>query len=386
MSDVSQFEVGAEVYNHAVNDAMATHLFPKQGVNGGDVAAMDDEEFLGALQSGDKQPLNPVRIAREALELPEDTPVAEVMDGLAAAHGELLQTYEDNGVDPEPALQAAGDIIAHTEAYIAGYSRALGSFANAIHWANPSHDGPKRWIDHVWVPEEDMHDRSLAFMMAARANPRLEEFYDHHAHHMQVGMHVPLEDPLQATAYLAQQEGSTGPSYKGYEALLGPVLGAFPRAIGNQEARHTRFYRYVARELAREYPDDMTVALLGEEQNFAMPGQQGIPDFKEKAGVAGGVGILDPEKIITVQRGLNAYMGLDGLDYETDEGKAARDALIDPFGDFGERMLEKRASQMAKARERAARRAEGRGEFLPAIIDVTVVQDPRTGELSFPRS
>lgn len=380
----------SEVFNRAVNDAMATHLLGS-AASGVDIGGLDDQEFLAVVQSVKGQPMNPFTIVGTNVEFSDpqnwDTPLMDdVVDVLRGAAEELRHNYREHGVEPTRAIDAATQIISHTEAYITGYSRELGILGHRMVAANVGHNALQRWVAKLWVPEEDMHDRSLSFQNTLVGEVDMEEFFAGHAHHMQVGMHVPLVNLEQSTAYLAQQEGSTVPSYQGYAALLGPTLGQIPRAVGAQEARHTRFYTYVDERMMDEFPDDTVVALLGEEEAFEMPGMEGIPNFASMAAVAGLVGILDPVKVLTVQQRLNTRLKIADRQFTTDEAKRAQDILVNPSGPFSKAKLEKRQRQMEILRERAVEKERREGEPLPAILGMTVVADPRTNELSFPYS
>ncbi len=371
-----------ETYNLAFSDAIATHL-SLPGISGTDLSKMSDVEFMEQIESSGRQPLNPVSVARETLGLEEGTPLMDIMSGLRQAYAKIVEQYEGHGVDGRSALKNASNIIGHTEAYISGYSRELGRLVNKMVLYNPKYNMPSRWLDKIWVPQEDVHDRLWSMMITGFADENMETFYDDHSHHMQVGVHIPIKSILPTQTYLMQQEGSTVPSYGNTAALYGPVLRNPALRIREDEARHKREYQAVTKRLLEVEPDGVVLAIKNEFDNFAMPGRDGIRNFATKELNAVINGILDPVSVLAVQIPMIRQL-VDSAEVKTDEAKVARDALMDTSGDYSQKQVEKRKYQLELMRNRVIKKAIANGELLPAILGVTVVSDSRTGELSFP--
>ena len=373
-----------ETYNSAFGDAIATHL-AVPGVTGEELATMSDTEFVEVIKSSERQPLNPITIARETLGLEEGTPVIEIMAGFKKAYQDLIAEYEDNGVDGRSALLNASNLIGHTEAYITGYSRDLGRLTNKMVLLDASYKMPTRWLDKIWVPQEDAHDRLWSLMMGGLSDDDMEVFYKDHARHMQIGVHLPVTSILPTQTYLMQQEGSTVPSYGNTAALYGPVLRKPALRIREDEARHRREYQAVTKKLMEVDPDAVVVAIKNEFDNFAMPGKDGIRNYNSKQFDALINGILDPVSILEVQIPMINQL-IEKAVVKTKDAKAAQGALLDEKGRYS---LDEKASReldLASRRERAINKATKKGSLIPAIVGVTVLTDKRSGELTFPMS
>ena len=370
-------------YNTAFNEAIARQLF-NDSKRGTEVAEMSDAEFLHQIEISDRQPINPVAIAREALGYPEEAGITHVLVGLQQEYQKLIAQYEDNGVDGRSALRNATNIIGHTEAYIAGYSRQIGKLTNRILMVDPVLNAPARWLEKLWVPQEDEHDRLWALFMMGCREEDMEDFYADHSHHMQVGVHVPVESLTPTQLYLTQQEGTTDTSYDNISTLYGSALRRIPKTIQGDESRHARDYLGVSTDIVEVDPDLTVTSLEYEVRTFAMPGKEGIRDFDEKSKQAGITGILDPLSILAVQQKTFRRLGIGDRVFKSDQAKAAQEKLMDPNGDYGDKMFKKRTRQLEGLRVRAIEKARQKGQLLPAIIGITVVADPRTGQLSFP--
>ena len=371
-------------YNSAFNDAIATHLGKDH--SGEDVSMMSDGEFATYIADSERQPLNPMLVVRESLGYPEGTPTIDILQGLRSAYHDLVAEYEAHNVDGQAALFNMLDIIAHTEAYIAGYSRELGRLTTIPMLNDPSLNAPARWLDKIWVPQEDEHDRLMQLVLLGTGIENMEEFYTDHSRHMQIGVHLPVQQIIPTTAYLAVQEAVTDPSYGNGAALSGPVLSKPLKRIRPDEARHAREYAGVLLTLMVAAADLTVIALRDEYSSFAMPGNEGVRNFADKALVAGIAGVLDQVTILTKQRRLINHLGIEEAEVKSDEAKRAQEELVDPDGRYGQKAFERRAKQLERVRERAIKKAQAGGHLLPAILGVTVDSDVRTGELSFPLS
>lgn len=373
-------------FNDAVNEAMALHVYGRNGVPAGtNFAELDDVEFQRVVDGSVRQPLNPITVCREALGYESGATLQDIMAGLRTARRAVLQQYLDHGVDPRPAWKAISDIIGHTEAYITGYSRVLGALAQKFILHNPKYNALDRWIGKLWVPEEDGHDRTHQLVQYSTEDTDAEEFATDHIRHMQKGMHVPATEVVPTTIYLWGQEDSTTISYRNREKLEGPVFYVPVRKTGSQEAVHTRLYGIGSAALMRMWPDLTVVALEEEHNTFAMPGREGIRNFGSKALVAAIAGLLDPVSVLEAQRERVKRLKLTRDLFKSDPAKKAYDTLVDPDGPYGDDELKRRRVDMEKKRERAIERARKSGQLMPAIIDVTVTSDAR-GNLSFPIS
>jgi hypothetical protein len=373
-----------EAYNTAFADAIATHLSVPE-VTGAELATMSDAEFVDVIKSSDRQPLNPITVARETLDLEEGTPVIEIMKGLKEAYSDLVTEYEDNGVDGRSALLNASNLIGHTEAYITGYSRDLGRLTNRMVLVDPSYNMPTRWLDKIWVPQEDAHDRLWSLMMSGLSDDDMELFNQDHSRHMQIGVHLPVTAILPTQTYLMQQEGSTVPSYGNTAALYGPILRKPALRIREDEARHRREYQAVTKRLMEVDSDAVVIAIKNEFDTFAMPGKDGIRDFDSKQAGAVVNGILDPVSVLEVQIPMINQL-IEKADVKTEEAKKAKDALLDENGKYSSEEKAKRQRQLERIRERVVEKAIKAGDLMPAILGVTVIADRRSGELSFPKS
>lgn len=385
MSSELRFEHLAPVYNEAVNEALGKHYFG-EAERGADIAAMSDDEFKELRLTGDVQPINPVDVlAREMNVDPETVTSPQINEFLRDAWQTLLQDYRRNGIDALPTIQAATNIISHTEAYITGYSRDIGIQAARVLAVDPRFTGPMRWHAKTWVVDEDIHDRAATLQNQATGMLPPRAFYDEHRVHMIKGVHVTTDDPIQTTAFVTTQEGVTVPSYTGQGVLLGPVLGLLPEKIRTNEAEHFSFYRRVIRRLLDHFPDETIVAIHDANHNFQMPGKEGIPNYEVKSLAAATAGVLDPGIVIGVQRRIFKQLKIAERTFTSDEAKQAQEALLDPKGEFGEETQARFERGIAAARRRAIRRREGCDQPLPAIIGMTVVKDGHTKQLSFPK-
>lgn len=370
-------------YNNSFNRAISTHFYGSKVDRSDDIAAMTDAEFLEEVLSVDRQPINPWQVMRETLGYEEGASSLDVLHGLRQAYNDLVADYEAHGVDGRTALANAINIIGHTEAYITGYSREIGILNNQIRQQDASLNGPARWHDKIWVPQEDGHDRLWSLLtLASSAN--MEAFGREHIRHLQIGTHLDIEDSLETLVYVTLQERSTGPSYGHIAKLLGPVLFRPSFVIKGDEDRHTREYASVTGDMLQVDPDATITILEKESDEFGMPGQEGIEDFESKAMVAGLAGVLDPVIILKLQRSLYKRIALDRAQPKTDIAKRSQERLLDSDGPYSEAMLIKRQGQMERIRARAVEKARKDGRLLPAILGVTVDADPLTRELSFP--
>lgn len=377
----------ADAYNDAINEAMQTHYFGKDE-SAPDLSSLDDKEFIELIVKADRQPINPTTIIAEAIgsgfSPDEDAPTFN--NYLKASWDELVEQYIAHGVDPKSALEPSINIINSTESYISGYATDLGILATKSKVHNPKRNGFERWIRKIWVPEEDMHDRALQWQAQATGMISLSQFFDEHCEHMHRGIHVPTESIEQVNPYLTQQEPFTVESYKNAQALLGPILGAIPRAIIPDEARHSRAYAHGQSGLLDAEPDTVIIAMRQAFYKPEMPGKEGIRNYDDKSVQAMIAGILDLEGMLKIQRKL-----INNLDiaerrdtFTTPKAVKAWETLVDPDGDYGDSVLAKKAQFTADFREGAIADARAKGKLLPAIVGVTVVSDPRTHELSFP--
>jgi hypothetical protein len=371
-------------FNWAVNEAMTLHL--GKVARGIQLSELDDTEFTALVKSSDQQPLNPVEVMRDALGFDEDATEDDIQAGCRDERVKLVQTYRDHGIDPIEALEQADDIIFLTEAYIAGYSRKIGVFADHIERTAPGANALRRWNNHIWVPEEDEHDRLLAFIRQASGNSRLSNFHKIHIAHMQTMIHPSLDTLPAGAVYLAEQEGSTGPSYRNNAVLLGPKLGKPQRSVGKQEDLHTRMYTKVAIAMMEADPE-RTVRVLAETSDaFDMPARDGIEDYDERAKELGTIGLLDPVDVLDVQRPMIARLGVKDRHFKTKASQKAQNKLTNPDGPYGQVARDTLNDRLNHIRYYMAKRALRSKGVMPAIIGITVVADPKSGELSFPMS
>ena len=376
-----------EVADKAINEAMQIHYFGKDADNPimGD---LEDQEFVELIVTAKRQPMHPTLVIAKAIgngfSPNEEAPVFNHY--LKCAWDELVDQYTEHGVDPKSSIEPTMNIINSTESYISGYATDLGILATKSKLQNPKLNAFDRWIRKIWVPEEDMHDRSLQFQAQATGMPRQSQFIPEHIEHMHRGIHVPTESIEQVNPYLTQQEPFTVESYNNVQALLGPVLGAIPRAIMPDEARHSRAYAHVQGKLLDAEPDKVIVAMRNAFYKPEMPGKEGIRDYDTKSIAAAIAGVLDLESMLLIQRELIKKLQIVEREetFTTPEAKKAWAELVDPDGEYGDAILDKKANLMADLREIAINDAQSKCELLPAIVGLTVVSDPRTHKLSFP--
>lgn len=376
-----------EVGDRAINESMQIHYFGKD-LDNPDLSSLDDQEFIELIVAADRQPMDPFDVLAKAIgggfSAKEDAPVFN--NYLKKTWDDLREQYIANGVDPKSSIEPTINIINATESYITGYATALGILAVKSMAQNPKLNGLYRWNGKIWVPEEDMHDRSLQVETQGTGMISMSQFFDEHREHMHRGIHVPTESIEQVIPYLTQQEPFTVESYKNAQALLGPILGAIPRAIMPDEARHSRAYAHVQGKLLDEEPNRVIVAMRKAFHKPEMPGKEGIRDYDIKSIAAAIAGILDLESMLLIQRELITKLKIaERKDtFTTPEAVKAWEDLIDPDGEYGDAILDKKTNLMADLRELAISDAQSKCELLPAIVGVTVVSDPRTHELSFP--
>ena len=369
------------VFNEAVNYQMTIHIGGE--AKGADLNKLDDQEFTELVMNSERQPLKPLAIARDMLGYDETATAADIMSGLHNEHMALKSLYLSNGIDPTQALDDSADIIDLTESYIAGYSRMIGGFAQRVEMTEPGANGLRRWNDKIWVPEEDGHDRSLGLDRLARDRGG-DRFDNDHVRLMQIGVHPVLDSIPAAMSYPDLQEGATDPSYSNRSALLGPNLGQLPKLIGKQEVYHFRMYGGVLKKVMDADPDRTLLAFEKEVKNFDMPGREGIRDYEKREKAAALTGLLDPASILDVQRKTIKRLGVSERNFATEEAKRAQHELTNPDGSYGDAALAKKQRQLDLIRERKVNIAVKAGGLMPAILGVTVVAHPVTGELTFP--
>ena len=343
-----------------------------------DVGALDDTEFMTAVLESSRQPLNPLRLARDALG-DESLSRLEVIDGLKSAYADLLQQYAQNGVDASD-LDLVWEMIGLTEAYIDGYSREIGQVATRLMIIDPKYNALERWNSQCWVPDEGMHDK-LLWWLRTHLNIGDEEVYtDKHIRHNKIGNHVDMSSFIRLNGYVTLQEDSTVVSYENMVKLLGPVFGYIFYKVAANEAQHKRAYRYILLELTKEFPDESVLAMLINCDAFAMPGEVGIDGYKKMATALGRMGLLDPVGVQASQSQLIKSMGLSKLTLLSDDAERAREQLLKNADESsnkeelskGARKRRVAATLVERARERALSDASRHGTPLPIIIGHTV--------------
>lgn len=386
MSAELSFERMAPIYNDAVNAALAK-LYLGDAAKADEIAALSDAEFIDMRLTGSVQPINPASaLAKGMGAAPEDVTSPEINEFLYEAWQKVQRDYAEHDIDPMPSIEAAANIISHTEAYITGYSREIGVLAARIAAVDPSFTGPTRWHAKTWVVDEDIHDRAAQLQNQATGMLPPHNFFDEHRVHMVKGIHVRVKDPIRSTAFLTTQEGVTVPSYVGEGILFGPELGILPGEVRTNEAQHFNFYRRVIGYMLDHFPDETVTAIYEANVDFEMPGKEGIPDYEVKSMKAALAGVLDPAKVLTVQRNIIRQLHIADRQFTSDTAKQAQEALIDPAGQFGEKALQRAERGLNTLRRRVIRRAREEGTLLPAIVGVTVDKDTVTHEMVFPEA
>ena len=348
------------------------------------IGSLTHEEFLEAVLSSPRQSMNPVSLTRDALGYSEDATEEEISTGLRLAYGNLIELYMDNGLDPSP-LSMAWEMISLTEAYIAGYSRDIGGVALRLQRHDKGLNALERWNSQLWVPDEDMHDRTLSFAMTSAGIVNQEEYFRKHIRHMKIGTHVDLSNVITVNGYVTLQEDATVISYQNLAIIFGEVFGRIFSAIAENEAQHKRAYRSILLTLSNAFPDDSVISLLHNCESFEMPGIEGIEGYEQLAKALGYLGMLDPQAVIDSQSKIFESMDLAQMRLQSDEAKIARDTLLDNSSmPLQKRKRLARLVQISRLRD--VERAAVKNDVLPIVIGTTVFRESRNGPLLFPFS
>jgi hypothetical protein len=350
-----------------------------------DIENMNGSEFTSLVLETPRQPLNPIDLARKGLELAgiDITGMSELdlSASLRTEYERLLIEYKDNHVDPS-ALALVWEMIHLTEAYIAGYSRELGCVAMRLEDIDPKFDAFTKWNNQIWVPDEDMHDKIMGWILSSTGIIDQRKFYSDHSRHMKIGNHVDLSSFITANTYVTLQEDATVISYENAAKIYGPVFGYIFAQIAANEAQHKRAYRHVHLGLSKEFPEETVIATRDACDAFEMPGHDGIEKFEQMAVDLGFLGLLDLHSTYESQSRLVESMGIECMDLKSRNANIAREKLL-AGTNKGALLAKNKTRQLEVIREGMVRRASRQGKLRPLIVDITVSSEPATRRTVF---
>ncbi len=372
------------VLNTAVNKQMGIYMGGE--AKGADLAKVDDVEFTRLAKTAKKnQPLRPLATVRTMLGYDDDASMVDIMAGIHDEYAALTASYNSNGIDPTAAINQTEDVIGQTEGLIAKFSAITSSFAQRVEASEPGANGFRRWVNVLWVPSEEGHDKTLTLTRNGR-DVALDEYDEDHIGFLQNGIKPRLETVPGALIYPGFQEPWTVTSYDNYADLLGPKLGAAPRAIRPQEVFHGRVYSGINQSLLQADPDRMVVAIRDEAETAGMPGDGKMPNYNRRALMMSRVGILDDASKLQTQQEVIRRLGVHDMTFTSEAAKQAQFDLINPDGKYGDANIQAESERLHEVRQAQVQKALSTGKMMPAILGVTVVAHPKTHELSFPMS
>jgi len=320
-------------------------------------------------------PINPVRKLAELTEEAQDPLLYGPI--LRNSYTARMEWFEEQGVDARGLLASAFLVNLLTEDNLPHYSivnyRAAQTSEPLLAWL------------HQWITEEDAHgemmrDYGLLTGMIGNEIPH-ESYYQGRVSQLTNGIDIVIQSPAQGFAYLTLQEKVTGISHKRTGLVLDELGRRMLQSVSGDEERHHRFYSAQTNALLDSDPDTTVIGIRDQFTEFHMPGVLGIPGFDAMARTIALAGIFDREieadakhKLITRE------WKIDKHSFSSDEAKQAQEELLTAYDPNGEEQ-KKRASQMARLRERFINRGTTEDGLRPFVLGYTVILDQQTGVL-----
>lgn len=281
---------------------------------------------------------------------------------LRQSHQENVTKWAKNNVDIEPIVKATLLVDAATEENLPWYTARI----------DKSFDSWQEWNGR-WTAEERSHGEIMVRDIEARGIINMStEWLPIREQNMIAGIHPDVPTLADGIAYVATQELLTKLAHFQSSRIMDERGAKTLRAIGADEGRHYQFYVSALRAFALVAPDIALEAMRRQHQgdNFAMPGQKGIPDYQKYARIIALSGIFDSITILEAQKQTIDEAGLLKAVPITDQGKRDQEwaygvsSKEDPAWDRKERL-------MTILRERAAKQIKPTG-LRPFILGHTV--------------
>ena len=277
-------------------------------------------------------------------------------------HQENVSQWASHNIDIEPIVKATLLVDAATEENLPWYTARI----------DRGFESWQEWNGR-WTAEEKSHGEIMVRDIEARGILNMStEWLPVREQNMATGIHPLITSLADGVAYVATQELLTKLAHFQSSRIMDARGAKTLRAIGADEGRHYQFYMSALKALSLIDPDAALSAMRRQHQgdNFAMPGQKGIPDYEKYARIIALSGIFDSLTILEAQKQTIDEAGLIKTAPTTDQGKSDQEwaygiaSREDPIWARKERL-------MTILRERAAKQADP-GALRPFILGYSV--------------
>jgi hypothetical protein len=182
------------------------------------------------------------------------------------------------------------------------------------------------------------------------------------------GTEISITSLARGFAYLTLQEHATYYAHMQEGNLLDPIGRNVHLKIAGNEIKHHRVYGKLAAKMLELYPDETMIGIRDVYDDFDMPGQIGIPEFKRRSFIIAMAGVFGPNSIIEMQTShVDKTYGIEGVEVHTDEAKKAKDELLNGIGTWKEKAL-----KIDEHQDKQIEKAKKSGKPAPFILGKTV--------------
>lgn len=322
-----------------------------------------------------------------------DTPTLEVFDTLdilameqiAVEFAETEASWNSQGIDSAPTARDTFTLNLLTEDNLFAYDRIINSV--------PGHEMLTRW-NRRWTAEEHSHGlRMLAVVMAVNLTNRKSDLFDTKKidrlmpANIMSGIHLEHqpdkdrkeliipENISELVAYTSVQEILTNKPHARTGQLFGTKVAEIMEEIAGDESRHAAFFRRVFRAVVEQHPDLALTSFKKMNENFAMPGSEGIKGYALMAWRIAVSGLFTVDTVLDAQEQVARHTKLLEAEPKTDEGKTALE--------WASSMSEQKAvietrQKLEEGRDRAKKKADRTGGLAPIIAGRTVNWEDNT--------
>lgn len=285
----------------------------------------------------------------------------EKYESLQDEYNTHVKKWADYGIDIHQVIKSTLLVDAATEENLPHYTAEIEAGFELWH----------EW-NRIWTTEERSHGEVMVRDIEARKIMNMStEWFPVREQNLVTGIHSKVDTPADGIAYVATQELLTKVAHFQSARLMDSSGSKTLRALGSDEGRHYQFYISALKAVSRVDPDMVLVAMRRQHEgnNFAMPGEKGIPNYNVLAKTIALSGVFDAITILEAQKKTIDDAGLLDVDPKTDEGKAAQE-WANAISSKDDRSWTRKQKLMDILRERAV--SEISSTLLPFILGQTV--------------
>ncbi len=323
------------------------------------------EAVLAAHEARSNSPIDPLKALAEAAKMPDSRDILEIGPVVRESYEQRLKVLEETGLDIRPVLAASYLVNLLTEDNLPHYTKTIDQVAR--------HSEPLSAFLNRWTAEEDSHGVMLrdyglmTGLIAAKKGAIVDyqQYQDGRVSQLIAGTEITIQSLAQGFAYTALQEDATNAAHRVEAGFFDPIGRRITNRIAGDESNHHRAYSSMAATMLDAFPDETVVAIRDQFHNFSMPGQIGIPGFKELATTIAVAGLFDEATIVRLQNKQLGpkYWNIENRQFSTDEAKIAQEELL-----IGDPKSEKRIRILEKIRDKslanASRNPDSRKPFI----------------------